>query len=120
VEIEGDGEDAEQAELERLRLSDERVKDIKRIRTKSLLRRARARNELGGWANLQGAEEDYKELIELDNLPPADEKVVRNALRTLPAQINEAKEKEMGEMMGKLKDVSCLFVLCVSPFVYLL
>lgn len=106
VEIEGDDEEDEQAELERLRLSDERIKDIQRIRTKSLLRRARARNELGGWANLQGAEEDYKELIKLDNLPPGDVKVVKDALRGLPARINEAKEKEMGEMMGKLKDVS--------------
>ncbi|KAK2754775.1 hypothetical protein FQN54_006668 [Arachnomyces sp. PD_36] len=105
VEIEGEGEDAEQAELERLRLSDERIKDIKRIRTKSLLRRARGRSELGGWANLQGAEEDYKELIKADNLPPGDGKVVRDALRKLPTQINEAKEKEMGEMMGKLKDL---------------
>lgn len=106
VEIEGDDEEDEQAELERLRLSDERIKDIQRIRTKSLLRRARARNELGGWANLQRAEEDYKELIKLDNLPPGDVKVVKDALRGLPARINEAKEKEMGEMMGKLKDVS--------------
>jgi hypothetical protein len=106
VEIEGDDEDAELAELERLRLSDERVKDIQRIQAKSLLRRARARAELGGWANLQGAEEDYKEVVKLGNIPPQDEKTVRAALRRLPAQINEAKEKEMGEMMGKLKDVS--------------
>lgn len=108
VEIEGDGEDAEQAELERLKLSDERIKDIQRIRMKSLLRRARARSELGGWANLQGAEEDYKELIKLDNLPPRDGRVVRDALRSLPARINHAKDNEMAEMMGKLKDVSCL------------
>lgn len=107
VEIEGDSEDAEQAELDRLKLSDERIKDIQRIRTKSLLRRARARSELGGWANLQGAEEDYKELIKLDNLPPGDGKVVRDALRSLPARINQAKDNEMAEMMGKLKDVSC-------------
>ena len=31
--------------------------DISRIRTKLLLRRARARSELGGWAELQGAME---------------------------------------------------------------
>jgi tetratricopeptide (TPR) repeat protein len=31
--------------------------DIQRIRAKSLMRRARARCELGGWAALQGAEE---------------------------------------------------------------
>lgn len=106
VEIEGDGEDAEKAELEKLRLTDERIRDIQRIRTKALLRRARARSELGGWANLQGAEEDYKELIKADNLPPGDGKVVREALRKLPERINQAKDKEMAEMMGKLKDVS--------------
>ena len=31
--------------------------DIERIRTKVLLRRARARSEMGGWSTLQGAEE---------------------------------------------------------------
>jgi hypothetical protein len=35
----------------------QREADVERIRTKALMRRARARSELGGWANLQGAEE---------------------------------------------------------------
>ena len=30
--------------------------DVERIRTKALLRRARARSEMGGWSTLQGAE----------------------------------------------------------------
>ncbi|KAL5594651.1 hypothetical protein BROUX41_001570 [Berkeleyomyces rouxiae] len=34
--------------------------DIRRIRCKALMRRARARSEAGGWQNLVGAEEDYK------------------------------------------------------------
>lgn len=34
-----------------------READIERIRAKSLMRRARGRSELGGWASLQGAEE---------------------------------------------------------------
>lgn len=34
-----------------------RVADVRRIRAKALLRRARARVELGGWAALQGADE---------------------------------------------------------------
>jgi tetratricopeptide (TPR) repeat protein len=34
-----------------------READIERIRAKALLRRARARSELGGWSALQGAEE---------------------------------------------------------------
>jgi hypothetical protein len=35
----------------------QREADIERIRGKALMRRARARSELGGWAALQGAEE---------------------------------------------------------------
>lgn len=35
----------------------QREADIERIRTKALLRRARARSETGGWSSLQGAEE---------------------------------------------------------------
>lgn len=34
-----------------------RETDIERIRVKALLRRARARSELGGWSSLAGAEE---------------------------------------------------------------
>lgn len=34
-----------------------READIERIRGKALMRRARARSELGGWSSLQGAEE---------------------------------------------------------------
>ena len=49
-------------------------------------------------------------MVKLGNVPPQDEKVVQSALRRLPAQINEAKEKEMGEMMGKLKDVSLILL----------
>lgn len=56
VELEGDGEEAEK-ELASLRLSDQRKDDILRIRAKALMRRAKAKSELGGWGNLQGAEE---------------------------------------------------------------
>ena len=34
-----------------------READIERIRAKALMRRARARSEIGGWATLQGAED---------------------------------------------------------------
>ena len=56
VEIEGDEEEAERA-LAELKMSDERKEDFRRIRAKSLLRRAKAKVELGGWGNLAGAEE---------------------------------------------------------------
>lgn len=105
VELSGQDEEAEQKELECLEEDDKRKEDIKRIRAKALMRRARARVELAGWANLQGAEDDYKELAAMDNLPPQEKKVVQKALGELPQKIQDARENEMGEMMGKLKDV---------------
>lgn len=53
---------------------------------------------------------DYKELSKLPNLPIGDRETVRKGLANLPPQINAAKDKEMGEMMGKLKEV-CLTLL---------
>ena len=38
------------------------------------------------------------------NLPAQDKKIVQQALASLPARINAAKEKEMGDMMSKLKE----------------
>ena len=127
VEIEGDGEEAER-ELAELKLSDERKVDIKRIRVKALMRRAKGKMELDGWGNLVGAEEgetknlcstqscsirtDYKELSKMVDLPVQDQKIVRAALATLPSRISTAKDKEMGEMMGKLKEVYTL-TLCI-------
>lgn len=105
--LDGDGdEESEEAQLKKLQEDDRRKEDIGRIRAKALMRRARAKMELGGWANLQGAEEDYKTLLGMGNLPAQDERVVRKALRELPGLVNAAKEQEVGEMMGKLKDVS--------------
>lgn len=85
---------------------DKKREDIKRIRYKALIRRARARSEEGGWTNLSGAEEDYKLLSKMDNVSPGDRKLVQQQLKALPARVNEAKEKETAEMWGKLKDVS--------------
>ncbi|OJJ77494.1 hypothetical protein ASPBRDRAFT_36708 [Aspergillus brasiliensis CBS 101740] len=112
VEITGDDEEAEE-ELKRLQKQDEKKRDVMRIRAKALMRRARAKMQLAGWGNLQGAEEDYKELAAMDNLPPDDKRVVQKALRELPAKIGQAREKEMGEMMGKLKDLGNGFL---KPF----
>lgn len=104
VEIEGEGAEAEE-ELKKLEISDQRRDDILRIRSKALMRRAKARSEQGGWGNLQGAEDDYKALAQLTTLPLQDKKIVQAALRSLPPRINTAKEKEMGDMMGKLKEL---------------
>ena len=41
----------------------------------------------------------------MSGLPLGDQKVVKRELATLPSRINAAKEKEMSDMMGKLKEV---------------
>jgi hypothetical protein len=105
VEISGENKEAEEEELKRLQKMDEKKNDVMRIRAKALMRRARAKSQLGGWGNLQGAEEDYKVLAGMDNLPADDKRVVQRALRELPGRINQAREKETAEMMSKLKDV---------------
>ena len=107
VELGEDEDDS--AALEKLAVSDARRTDISRIRSKALMRRARARSSLSGWAELVGAEEDYKTLASDPRLssilPQSDMKAVRAGLRDLPPKIAAAKENEMGEMMGKLKEL---------------
>lgn len=82
-----------------------RQDDIARIRAKALMRRARAKSELGGWSNLEGAVEDYKRLSTMANLTATDKKVVQAQLRTLPPLAKAAQEKETAEMWSKLKDL---------------
>lgn len=118
VEISGDDEEAEQKELQRLKENDETRTNVMRLRAKTLMRRAKAKTQLGGWGNLQGASEDYQTLAAMGNLSSDDRLVVQRALRELPGKINQAREKEMGEMMSKLKDVSdsaLRFIVLVFP-----
>lgn len=111
VELPADADEADTlAALTSLQLSDARKADIQRIRTKLLLRRARARSSIqpATWSNLSSALEDYKTLSTpayFNGLPTSDQKTVRQALASLPPRVNEAKDKEVGEMMGKLKDL---------------
>ncbi|OGE55405.1 hypothetical protein PENARI_c004G01668 [Penicillium arizonense] len=105
VEISGDDEEAEEKELQRLKDQDEQRSNVMRIRAKSLMRRAKAKSQIGGWGSLQGAAEDYQTLSGMENLPADDKRIVQRALRELPERINQAREKEMGDMMGKLKDL---------------
>ncbi|KAJ5127981.1 hypothetical protein N7448_008760 [Penicillium atrosanguineum] len=87
----------------RLKDQDEQRTNVLRIRAKALMRRAKAKSETGGWASLQGAAEDYQALAAMENLPAGDRRIVQRALLELPDRIKEAREKEMGEMMSKLK-----------------
>ncbi|OAP64968.1 hypothetical protein AYL99_00940 [Fonsecaea erecta] len=61
------------------------------------------------WSNLSSALEDYKTLSSTpqywETLPAFDKRTVRDALVLLPPKIEEAKQKEVSEMMGKLKDL---------------
>ena len=79
--------------------------DVQRIRIKALTRRAKAQTEIGGWAALQGAEEDYKQLLGMGELQAMDRRSVERTLRELGPRLEEAKGKEMGDMMGKLKEL---------------
>lgn len=82
-----------------------RADDVARIRTKALLRRARARSEAGGWQNLAGAEEDYRALDRVPGLGPADRRTVRAQLGALPPRTKAAQEAETAEMWGKLRQL---------------
>jgi hypothetical protein len=42
----------------------------------------------------------------MPNLPSGDRKIVLQQLNQLPPRTKAAQEKEMGDMMGKLKEVS--------------
>jgi tetratricopeptide (TPR) repeat protein len=105
VELSGDDEEAELKELQRLQEQDEQRSKVMRLRGKVLMRRAKAKTEIGGWGSLQGAAEDYQALAGIETLPADDKRVVQRALRELPERIKQAREKEMGDMMGKLKEL---------------
>ncbi|KAI4791905.1 putative tetratricopeptide repeat protein 1 [Aureobasidium sp. EXF-8846] len=94
--------------------------DVQKIRVKAFLRRAKARSETGGWAALQGAYEgkiifvtscwnpylmriDYAFLSTVTNLSPLDKKTVQKSKADIGPKLEDAKSKEMTEMMGKLK-----------------
>ncbi|KAF2165937.1 hypothetical protein M409DRAFT_66882 [Zasmidium cellare ATCC 36951] len=92
--------------MKRLQLSGHTLAEIRNLQVKLLMRRAKAKTSLGGWSSLQGADEDYRILLSPAMLPclsPTDRRNVTEEARKLTPRLNEAKEKEMAEMMGKLK-----------------
>ncbi|KAI5245947.1 putative tetratricopeptide repeat protein 1 [Aureobasidium subglaciale] len=96
-----DDETAEK--IEALEKSGRTRDDVQKIRVKAFLRRAKARSETGGWAALQGAYEDYAFLSTIPTLSPLDKKTVQRSMREIGPKLDDAKSKEMAEMMGKLK-----------------
>ncbi|RKF54564.1 Tetratricopeptide repeat protein 1 [Erysiphe neolycopersici] len=82
-----------------------RRSDIERIKTKALIRRARANCEIGSWSALQSAQEDYNILSKMSNLSPVDRQFVQKQLILLPSQTKAAQDKEIGDLMGQLKNI---------------
>jgi len=106
-------DDETAAKIEALEKSGHTTDEVRKIRTKALLRRARARSELGGWSALQGADEDYKTLDATANLSSLDRQTVQRALRELGPRLEQARKTEMADMMGKLKQLGNGFL---KPF----
>ncbi|KAF2108527.1 hypothetical protein BDV96DRAFT_587339 [Lophiotrema nucula] len=98
--------DALEVRIEALTRTAKSLQDVHKLRTKALLRRAKARQQVGGWASLQGALDDYQAVSRPPHvLSSLDKKTVQTALRELPVRLDEAKNSEMAEMMGKLKQL---------------
>lgn len=109
-EANGDGIEEVSEEVEErianLQKSGRTLDEVRKLQIKLLMRRAKAKAELGTWANLQGADEDYRTLLSpimQGFLSPTDLRSVKEASKALIPRLNEAKEREMGEMMDKLK-----------------
>lgn len=109
-EANGDGIEEVSDEVEErianLQKSGRTLDEVRKLQIKLLMRRAKAKAELGTWANLQGADEDYRTLLSPTMqgfLSPTDLRSVKEASKALTPRLNEAKEREMGEMMDKLK-----------------
>jgi hypothetical protein len=105
-----------EARIENLRLSGHTIAQVRKLQVKMLMRRAKAKTELDGWANLQAADEDYRVLLSPTMEPalsPTDKRSVMESARALGPRLNKAKEQEMAEMMGKLKGLGNSFL---KPF----
>ncbi|KAM0717249.1 hypothetical protein Q7P37_007101 [Cladosporium fusiforme] len=94
----------------------EEVDDDLEARIENLRASGHTLAEQNGWANLQGADEDYRVLLSPGMegfLAPTDKKSVLENARALAPRLNRAKEEEMAEMMGKLKGLGNSFL---KPF----
>jgi tetratricopeptide (TPR) repeat protein len=102
----GEIDDSTEVLLDALTRAGHSINDVNKLRTKALLRRAKARHQIGGWGSLQGSQEDYQALSKSPHqLSSLDQKAVQGALRKLPAELETAKNTEMADMMGKLKQL---------------
>ncbi|KAK5117305.1 hypothetical protein LTR62_005922 [Meristemomyces frigidus] len=92
--------------IQHLQDSGQTLDTVRKLQIKLVLRRAKAKSSLPDWSSLQGADEDYRTLLSTSMSPflsPTDQRQVRENARKLTPQLNSAKDREMAEMMGKLK-----------------
>ena len=92
--------------IERLNASGHTIDEVRKLQIKLLLRRAKGRSEQDTWTTLQGADEDYRTLLHQSMLPSltaTDRRQVVESVQKLTPRLEEAKTREMAEMMGKLK-----------------
>ncbi|KJY01942.1 tetratricopeptide repeat protein 1 [Zymoseptoria brevis] len=89
-----------------LRASGRTLAQVRSLQVKLLLRRAKANTSLDSWSALQAADEDYRTLLSPTMQPclsATDKRTVLESARSLTPKLNAAKDREMAEMMGKLK-----------------
>lgn len=96
-------DDNTELRLESLAQHGHSLTDVRNMRTKALLRRAKARDSIDTWSSLQGAFEDYQQLSKGPPLSSTDAQTVAKALRGLGPRLDKAKERDMADMMDKLK-----------------
>ena len=99
-------DDALADRIHTLQQSGHTLDTVRKLQIKLLMRRARGRSAQASWADLQAADEDYKTLLSSSMLPSlssTDRSQTLEAARKLTPKLNEAREREMAEMMGKLK-----------------
>jgi tetratricopeptide (TPR) repeat protein len=112
VEEEGKSEVVEEVDenvaerIERLNSSGHTIDEVRKLQIKLLLRRAKGRSEQTSWTTLQGADEDCRTLLHqtmLPSLSSTDRRQVVESVQKLTPRLEEAKQREMAEMMEKLK-----------------
>jgi len=77
---------------------------------KALQRRAASNEIIASWSALTSAQEDYRTLLALLPESSPQRSGINRTLRNLDPRIENQREKEMGEMMGKLKNLGNTFL----------